>query len=135
MKLRWGRNAVAAVVLTVVAFLMSGNGVVYGKSCKARVGRDHREKTISSEDKEEGNGSRGPFSNKVLDKDKDNDREKPQENKEDRTFKNTNRKSFVWVVVVGLVLVTAGYARTNDHFYKKHKRKEEEKAKKKEQIA
>ncbi len=120
-----GAQILAAVIWLVMMLLVTVQVAVYdrayaaGRNTKKGSSEEENEVEITeNESSDYGDAKRTLLSVKTEKK------ETPQERKA-----RLKDHSQVWLVVVSLVLVTAGIVKSNDYFYKKYKEKEEEKAK------
>ncbi len=123
---RAGAQIVAAIVWLVMMLLITGQVAVYSIAFAAErnVKKGSAQKEDDVEFSEESGSSVFETAKPAFFFGKSEKKETPQERKARLTG-----HSKVWLVVVSLVLLTAGVVKSNDHFYKKYREKEEEKAK------
>ena len=119
--MKMGRlQAVAVFALTFFALFLTEKAVVYGKTTGDNEKNGGKAFAMS--------GGRGinPGRADASPQAGDNEMERDKDRMDDVMGRIPGR-SYVWTVVVGLVLLAAGYAKISDHYYKKHKKNEEEK--------
>ncbi len=119
-RIRGRIRAVAAVALAFAAVLMSKKAIVYGMT------------PVSVPDAVKrmfGGCSYVTMPGTARSADRDTTAEERNKDRTDDFTAGMPIRSYVWTVVVGLVLLAAGFAKIDDHFYRKHKKNEEDKAK------